>query len=392
MTQLFIIIAYLGLLLLLGLGANRLFRGDSRDYMLASQTIGPVLLLMSLFGTTMTAFALVGSTGKAYTLGVGVYGMLASASGVVHSLCFFIIGVRLWSLGKRHGYTTQIQFFRDRLESSTLGLLLFPVLVALVIPYLLIGVVGAGPVINEVTQGAFRDYGWFAGADYGVPRWLASLVVCLVVLTYVFFGGMRGTAWANTFQTAVFMTLGVITFVAIANGVGGKPGLWQSIQSASASLTADKATRSALPRAVYFSFLLIPLSVAMFPHVFQHWLTARSASSFKLPIVAHPIFIMIVWLPCVLIGAWASARVCSSRACPKTACWPRWCNSIPARCWADSSRRESWPPSCRRSIASFSAWEPCSPKTLCCTTAGRNASANGARCCSPAGLSWPSSR
>ena len=27
----------------------------------------------------------------------------------------------------------------------------------------------------------------------------------------------------------------------------------------------------------------------------------------KLPIVAHPVFIMIVWLPCVLLGMWAGA-------------------------------------------------------------------------------------
>jgi SSS family solute:Na+ symporter len=44
----------------------------------------------------------------------------------------------------------------------------------------------------------------------------------------------------------------------------------------------------------------------MFPHIFQHWLTARSANAFKLPIIVHPIFILIVWLPCVLLGVWAS--------------------------------------------------------------------------------------
>jgi SSS family solute:Na+ symporter len=49
-----------------------------------------------------------------------------------------------------------------------------------------------------------------------------------------------------------------------------------------------------------------PLSVGMFPHLFQHWLTARSAKTFRLTLVAHPLFIMIVWVPCVLIGAWAS--------------------------------------------------------------------------------------
>jgi SSS family solute:Na+ symporter len=61
-----------------------------------------------------------------------------------------------------------------------------------------------------------------------------------------------------------------------------------------------------MPPLMFLSYLLIPMSVGMFPHLFQHWLTARSARAFKLTLVAHPIFIMIVWVPCVLIGVWAT--------------------------------------------------------------------------------------
>lgn len=57
MIQLSVIVVYLLLLVGLGLSANRLFRGTAKDYMLASHSIGPFLLLMSLFGTTMTAFS-----------------------------------------------------------------------------------------------------------------------------------------------------------------------------------------------------------------------------------------------------------------------------------------------------------------------------------------------
>ncbi|MEZ6114040.1 MAG: hypothetical protein R3C99_23960 [Pirellulaceae bacterium] len=39
--------------------------------------------------------------------------------------------------------------------------------------------------------------------------WLPA-TICGVVLVYAFFGGC-GTAWANTFQTLVFMVLGVVT-------------------------------------------------------------------------------------------------------------------------------------------------------------------------------------
>ena len=56
---------------------------------------------------------------------------MASWSGLIHSACFFLIGTKLWYHGKRFGYSTQIQFFTDRFQSPTLGLILFPILVGL---------------------------------------------------------------------------------------------------------------------------------------------------------------------------------------------------------------------------------------------------------------------
>ena len=151
METLWVILIYLGGLLAFAMGSKIFFRGTSADYFVASRSIGPFMLLMSVFGTTMTAFALVGSTGKSFELGVGTYGLMASSSGLIHAACFFVIGIRLWAIGKRHGYVTQIQFFRERFQSSGFGYLLFPILVMLVVPYLLIGVIGASKTIMGVT-------------------------------------------------------------------------------------------------------------------------------------------------------------------------------------------------------------------------------------------------
>ncbi|HUG19048.1 MAG TPA: sodium:solute symporter family protein, partial [Planctomycetaceae bacterium] len=262
MTVLGIIAGYIAILLCLGLFSSKLFKGTSQDYMLASHSIGPFMLLMSLFGTTMTAFALVGSTGEAYAEGAGVYGLLASSSGIIHSLCFFVLGVKLWSLGKKYGYTTQIQYFRDRLESDKIGVLLFPVLVGMVIPYLLIGVSASGTFINGVTKGTF-DPGTFPafleeGAGGGVPKAVASFVICLVVLIYVFFGGMRGTAWANTFQTIVFMVLGVVTFYVIAMKLGGEESLMASLEKTSGAIDEEKLTRHHMSKVQFGTYIFIP--------------------------------------------------------------------------------------------------------------------------------------
>jgi SSS family solute:Na+ symporter len=314
-VRLMMIGVYLLLLLVLGFIASRSFRGTKEDYLLASHSIGPFLLLMSLFGTTMTAFALVGSSGEAFRKGIGVYGMLASSSGIIHSLCFFVIGVKIYGFGRKYGYSTQIQFFRDRLQSDFVGVLLFPILVGLIIPYLLLGVMAAGTVIQAMTAGAFPAIEMFQSLKPdgtptplhgGTPPWLGSLVICLVVLTYVFFGGMRGTAWANAFQTIVFMVLGVVTFFMIANKLGGGENLMESLNAVSKKVSPEFTTRSGMSKTLFFTYLLIPLSVGMFPHLFQHWLTAKSAGSFKVSVICHPIFIMIVWVPCVLIGIWAT--------------------------------------------------------------------------------------
>jgi SSS family solute:Na+ symporter len=369
MDVLLIIVGYLLILLLLGLGSSRLFRGTSQDFFVASHSIGPFLLLMSVFGTTMTAFALVGSTGKSFERGIGTYGLMASISGLVHMAIFFLVGIRLWALGKRNGYLTQIQFFRERFESKGIGYLLFPILVLLVVPYLLIGIIGAGKVIEPVTAGAFPELftnptlpAW-AG---GVPPWISGLVICGVVLTYVFLGGSRGAAFANAFQTLVFMGMGMVAFYFIVQSLGGleqagkvpmrinekgdvvqdfrydpeagellaniPPKIIGTVTNFSNSNLTDTQPHLAretvqtkfkkknpktgelvsfereigMPFITFVTYLFIPLSVGMFPHLFQHWLTARNARAFKLTVVAHPICIMIVWVPCVLIGSWAS--------------------------------------------------------------------------------------
>ena len=281
-----VIIFYLALVLLIGVLSHKLFRGTGEDYFVASRTIGPFLLLMSLFGTNMTAFAILGSSGEAYHEGIGVFGLMASSSALVIPSVFFFVGTRLWSLGKKHGYFTQVQYFRDRWGSDIVGLLLFIVLVALLIPYLLIGVMGGGITLNQITDGQ-------------IPIWVGGLVVCSVVMTYVSYSGARGTAWVNTFQTLVFMTLGAVTFVVIVNKLGGLSTALALISKANPELLIRGDHIKPLKLLTY---TCIPLSVGMFPHMFMHWLTAKRAESFRYPLMFYGICIAIVWVPSVLLG------------------------------------------------------------------------------------------
>ncbi|MSU64533.1 MAG: sodium:solute symporter family protein [Opitutus sp.] len=308
MIPVIIIGLYLLLVIALGLISARFFRGGTADYFVASRSLGPFVLFMTVFGTTMTAFALVGSTAETYEFGIGTFAKLASWSALVHPACFFLIGLPLWSLGKRHGYVTQIEYFRDRFDSSALGYVLFPVLAGLMIPYVIVGLLGVGSVVGGVTVGAFPEA--FAATRGAIPPWLTMAVILTVVLFYVLIGGARSAAWVNVFQTVVFVGMGLLAFWLIADKLGG-------LDAASARASPAKAVRTGnMGEGEFFTYWMIPLSVGVFPHVFQNFLTARSAKSYKLLLTMQPISILLAWLPCILIGFWATGATLPGSSTP----------------------------------------------------------------------------
>src|SRR4029078_2101950 len=133
---------------------------------------------------------------------------------------------------------TPVQMFRDRWECGHIGTAIFAVQAVLLVPYIVIAVMGGGTTLAAVSNGA-------------VPYWLGGAVVSLVVMSYVFFGGMRGTAWVNTFQTVLFLSFGAIALVVIGRSVGGYPALVNSLLDNPA--TAPLLTRERISPWFFFS-------------------------------------------------------------------------------------------------------------------------------------------
>src|ERR671916_1138407 len=133
---------------------------------------------------------------------------MASSSALVIPLTIFLIGTRVWALGKKYGFMTPVQIFRDRWECGHIGTVIFAVQAALLLPYIIIGVMGGGTTLHVISGGF-------------VPFWFGGAVVAMVVMSYVFFGGMRGTAWVNTFQTVLFLLFGSIAVIVIGSAMGG---------------------------------------------------------------------------------------------------------------------------------------------------------------------------
>lgn len=311
-----IVLVYLASLLAIGLLAFR--RGaSSAEYMVAGRGIGTLVFALSLFGTHMTSFAMLGASGLAYRVGIGVFGLMASVSAIVVPACLLLIGTRLWAAGQRFGFITMAQYLGHRLDCRWPAAGLGALQALMLIPYIVVGMMGGGEAMEGVSGGA-------------VPYWLGGLIVAAVVVVYVGAGGMRGTALVNAVQTVMFLLFGSIAVYIVARGQGGAAGLIEPLLGRldgvsdggvplTASDTAHQLTRERIGRWYYMSYMLIPLSAIAFPHIAIFCMTARRLANFKATIVAYPLCILLLWGPGVWLGATAGANpvVMAALACER---------------------------------------------------------------------------
>ena len=295
-----VIFIYLAVVLYIGVFAFRRGKETGEDFFLASRSIGSVVFFLALFATNMTAFAIIGSSGMSYRTGIGVFGMMATSSALVIPLTLFFIGTRLWAVGKRFGHMTQVSYFRDRWQCSEIGTFIFLLTAAMMLPYLIISIIGGGTILEALTDGR-------------IPYALGGAIVAVIVMATVFFGGLRGAVWVNVLQTLLFLSFGLIAFLAIGHHIN----FTETVNRMAANPTlgpllhrgpGPNGIPPGIPRLVFLSYLLIPLSSIMFPHMSIMCFTARRVTAFRQTVVLYPLCIMLIWLPCCFLGALAAGR------------------------------------------------------------------------------------
>ena len=300
MIPVFVILIYLAIIAFVGSAAFRRGKSNTEDFFLANRSIGEMVFFLSLFATNMTAFAILGSSGMAYRQGIGVYGLMASSSGLVIPLTIFLIGTRLWALGKRFGHQTQVAFFRDRWECDGIGTIIFALSALMLVPYMIISIMGGGTVlahISETTPGHPL-----------IPYPVGCAVVAIVVTMGVFLGGMRGTVWVNILQTTLFLCFGAVAVATISHALPGGFGEYIS-KLAGDPKTSFLVTRERIPQQAFWSYTFIPLSSIMFPHMAIMCFSAAKVTAFRRTVVLYPIAILLIWLPCIFLGVLGAAAL-----------------------------------------------------------------------------------
>jgi SSS family solute:Na+ symporter len=289
---LLLVVLYFVFLIILGIYAHRRTKKTPQDYFLANRTFGPIILFFTLAATNFSAFTFLGFAGKAYQSGFGQYGIMGFGTAIM-AIMFYVIGRKAWKLGKEKGYITPPELVGDRFNSVSLRLLFMGVMVVFTIPYLATQAVGAGFLIEHVTNASI---GWQVGA----------VVTMVVIMVYVLFGGMRGSGWTDVIQGVIMILAMTLAVVFVAVSLGG----FENANTLAFNARPDLFTRPGggdyfLPQ-IWFSFMLLWIFAdPMFPQIFSRFYTAKDQKSLKMSMILYPIVVSFLFLFPVLIGVWA---------------------------------------------------------------------------------------
>jgi SSS family solute:Na+ symporter len=283
--------AYVVVLILISIISRKRAGRSTEEFFLAGRSIGPFVLFLTLAATNFSAFFFLGFAGAAWKFGLGQYGIMGLGTALV-PISFYVIGRKVWKLGKQKGYLTAPELIGGEFASPFLRRLVLIVMVAFTIPYLLTQALGAGMILSSL-----------AGID--MTR-IGAIVVILLIGGVVVMGGMRGSAWTDVLQGGVMIVAMLAAVFFIAKGLGGFSKAGLGAFQASPEHFMRPGPDGFFTPLKWFSFLILWSFVnPLFPQLFTRFYTARSLKSLRTSAWLYPLLVSFLFLAPVLIGVWA---------------------------------------------------------------------------------------
>ncbi len=195
-VDLTLILVYMGITAFLGYLGYRHTR-SAADYLLAGRKVHPFIMAMSYGATFISTSAIVGFGGVAGMFGMSLLWLTFFNIFVGIFIAFVFLGGPTRRIGHRLNAHTFPELLGRRYESP-----LIQILAGLVI--FLVMPLYAGAVLIGGTE--------FITTAFHMDYTLALLLFAVITAVYVFYGGLKGVLYTDTFQGTI-MTLGMLALI-----------------------------------------------------------------------------------------------------------------------------------------------------------------------------------
>jgi Na+/proline symporter len=177
---------YLVLLLVLGIVGWLKSKAGEEDYYLAGRGQGWMVSSVTIMATFFSSFALLGAPGMVYR--EGLMFALFSLNVPVAGVCVYLLGSRIWKVGRKFGYVTPGDMVADYYGSKfSLKMLVALASFLYVLPYVVMQINAGGLISDKLFE---NEHSFEIGAS----------VLAAITMLYIMIGGMRSVAWTDLIQ------------------------------------------------------------------------------------------------------------------------------------------------------------------------------------------------
>ncbi len=258
-------------------------------YFLANRGLGTLALFFTILATNFSAFYFLGFAGAGYRIGYAYYVIMSLGTGFA-CLSFYLLGTKIWALGKTNGFITPAELIYHQTNSKALRWVFAAVMLVFTFPYLALQIIGAGYILENITQGT-------------VPYIWGATFLTFFTIVYVWIGGMKSVAETDLKQGLLMICLMVMAVITISNSLGGLTVAHEKVYEMQPALFSREGAGNAFPPKKWFSLLVFWIfCIPMFPQIFMRFYIAKDVVTLKKSALLYglvPLFISI--LP-VIVG------------------------------------------------------------------------------------------
>ena len=235
------------------------------DFFLQERKMGGIALFCTIAATWWSSFAFLGSNAYFYTQGPVYWS--AIAWNIFFGVLYYIFGRRIWYYGKENHYMTPADFFTDMYGSQSIGNFVTAIMLYFTLPYLQIQLAGGAYLITTASKGA-------------VPLKIAGFIFYLVIVIYIWVGGLRAVAWTDIFYGSVTFFGMIFAGFYIVQKVGGVSTLFEMLKETNPENLTLPGPKGESGYMLWISmFLITPIGALMAPPM---WLRMYAVGDVKL--------------------------------------------------------------------------------------------------------------
>ena len=282
-----VLAAYFLFVLIIGFIARTHWKLSPDTYFLADRKLGTLVLLGTMVATNFSAFTVFGTSGAGYRDGYAFFPIMGFGTGFM-ALTFWIIGRRIWKVGRDKGVVTPPELVSELYQNRFLSFIFALVMIIFTIPYLALQPMAAGYALEELV---------------GLPYLYGCIIVTAIILLYTLRGGMRAVAWTDVFQGTFMFVLLFASLIIVAGHHGGFVEANGKVFAQWPELFSRPGGTGKYTIGIWFSFILLWFFCdPMFPQLFQRFFTAKSEKNISRIMILYPLVCTVVFFLPISVG------------------------------------------------------------------------------------------